>query len=245
MHFDDEPWDENEWERFLRERDQQIDRSMRLLNDFLEKHPRPDDRDAEALAVWKERLRAFVDAKGWTPGDMALPFIWLDEADAEEEEPAQRRPGEEVPLGFEDDAPFPEEPLEEAQEDFDPVERVPVYRQALDVTGAVIDWSHGLPTHVKDGTLVQFCALVTQIPAKVAKGHGLGFERDMIGGNIACVKRSLAAANQALGLLAQMKGSAALHRATYQQLYEALFELRNALGLYVQELRAQFDLGID
>lgn len=238
----DEPWDEDEWERFLWERDQHIDRSMKLLNDFLEKHPRPDDRNAEALAIWKERLRVFVDAKGWTPGDIALPFIWLDDS---EESPAEEHPEEGASSGFGEASPFGDASLEEAEEDLDPVERVPVYRQAMDVTGAVIDWSHSLPTRVKDGTLVQFCALITQIPAKIAKGHGLGFERDMIGGNIACVKRSLAAANQALDLLGQMKGGVHLQAATYRQLYEALFELRNALGLYVQELRAQFNLGID
>jgi hypothetical protein len=84
-----------------------------------------------------------------------------------------------------------------------------------------------------------------QVPAKVAEGHAIGYERDMLGGNIACVKRALAAANSALQRLYQLKHEPYMARDTYRALYEDTYELRNALGLYVQDLRDRFNLGID
>lgn len=238
----DEPWDENQWEAFLRENDRRMDRYMELLHDFLHAHPRPERDDPERLAAWKDDLRAFIDKKGWTRDDLALPFIWLDDADDVDEHPL---------LGFDDisgdDAFFDEGLFGEDEDDFmlDSLERLPIYQQAFALTGRVMDWSDEVPGGVKDSTLVQFCANVMQIPAKVAEGHAIGYERDMLGGNIACVKRALASANAALTLLKQLKPEPYMTASTYRALYEETYELRNALGLYVQELRERFNLGID
>src|SRR5690606_20628579 len=122
---------------------------------------------------------------------------------------------------------------------------LPIYRQAFDLATEVLDWSHTLPGAMKDSTLVQLCSHLMQIPADVAKGHGIGYEQDMIGGNIACVKRALADANAALDLLAESRDAPYMEGRRYARFYEAVFELRNALGIYVQDLRDRFDLGID
>ena len=251
-YWNDERWDEDKWEQYLRENDRRVDRCMELMDDFLRRHPRPDDRDAEALARWKTQLRAYVDDRGWTPDDLALPFLLLGDEN-EGDDPLFDEP----PLsddvfegdGFFGDGLF----LDDAEsgsdaafeEHFDSFRQLPVYQQGMALAGTVIEWSHALPAGVKDGALVQFCSLIMQVPAKVAKGHALGFEQDMIGGNIACVKRSLGVANEALDLLGRIKARPYLDDEVYRQLYEDLYEMRNALGLYVQELRARFDLGID
>ena len=251
MH-DDERWDEEQWEQYLRENDRRVDRCMELMDDFLRRHPRPDDQDAEALARWKAQLRAYVEDRGWTPDDLALPFLLLGDEDVGDDLSLGELPLSDEVLedsGFVEDDFFFDEAEEDVEaafeERFGSFRQLPVYRQAMALAEAVIKWSHALPADVKDGALVQFCSLVMQVPAKVAKGHGLGFERDMIGGNIACVKRSLGTANEALELLGRMKARPYLNDAAYRQLYEELYEVRNALGLYVQELRARFDLGID
>ena len=77
------------------------------------------------------------------------------------------------------------------------------------------------------------------------KGHSLGYDKETLGGNIACAKRSLSAANGALRLMREMKTASYMTEATYQDLYERTFELRNNIGIYVQELRRRFDLGLD
>lgn len=218
--YGDEIWDEERWERFLRENDKRVDRYMDLLFAFMVDHAPPDGDDAEAVRGWEDKLRAFLWSHGFRNDDVIFPFS----NDAEAEEPL---------------------PLEEDAEPLDGFWDLPVYGAAFHLATEVLQWSNALPGDLKDSTLVQFCSHLTQIPAHLAKGHGIGYEQDALGGNIACVKRALGAANAALDLLRETKPEAYMDAPTYRRLYEQTYELRNALGLYVQELRARFDLGID
>ena len=122
---------------------------------------------------------------------------------------------------------------------------LPIYQDALSLTRRVLQWSDKLPGAVKDSTLVQFCANVMQVTANIAKGHGIGLEQDTIGGNIACLKRAIKAANIALELLLEMKEQPYMQSGLYKPLYEQLYELRNETGIYIQNLRDRFNLGID
>ena len=84
-----------------------------------------------------------------------------------------------------------------------------------------------------------------QITANIAKGHGIGLELDMIGGNIACLKRGIQAANTALDLLKDMRDKEYMAPPVYFSLYEKTYEVRNQVGVYIQELRDRFNMGID
>ncbi|SRR5690606_35489236 len=230
----DEIWDEEQWEAYLRESDRRTDRYMELMHGFLDHHPRPDEQDAQALKAWKKALERFLKSKGWDRDDLALPFLWL-----EEEEPLTE---EEQAWMEEMNAAMDEEDLAADLPDF---RDLPIYQQAFQVVTEVLEWTDGINGEVKDSTLVQFCNHIMQVPAKIAKGHGFGYERDTLGGNIACVKRGLSEANAALELLRSMKKAPYMDERSYRYLAEQIHEVRNAVGLYVQELRARFNLGID
>ncbi len=122
---------------------------------------------------------------------------------------------------------------------------LPVYQHAHELANRVLGWSDGIPGDQKDSTFVHFCANTLQIPANIARGHGLGTDRDRIGGYIACAKRALQCANAALELLPGLQAAPYMEAPAYASLYERIFELRNEVGLYVQELRRRFELGID
>lgn len=240
--YDDEAWDEERWEAFLRDNDKRVDRYMELFYRFMTKHPRPDRGDESAFAAWKETLRTFIAEKGWRREDIVLPFLWLDE-DPSDEATDER---EEIGLFFDGEADedfFDEE--DPFADDLDDFQSLPIYQHAFELSVYALDWAHGLSGEVKDSTLVHFCSHITQVPANIAKGHGLGTDRDGLGGNIACAKRGLADANAALDLLRQMKEASYMDTATYRHLSEHTFEVRNQLGVYIQELRARFNLGID
>ncbi|MDX1547255.1 MAG: hypothetical protein R3247_09725 [Rhodothermales bacterium] len=232
---DDDAWDEHRWEAFLRENDRRVDRYMELMFRFMEEHPRPDPADDGAMDAWKQHLRAFIQEKGWHRDDIALPFFWLEEdaEDAEDEEAAAPWQAFESDLDDEIDAPL------------DDFRDLPIYRHAFEYSITVLDWANALPGDVKDTTLVQFCNHTMQVPVNIARGTALGDDRDGLGGNIACAKRGIAEANAALDALRQMKRAPYMDAETYRTLYEQAYELRNALGLYIQDLRARFDLGID
>lgn len=236
--FNDEPWDEERWEAFLRDHDQRVDRYTELMFRFMRKYPQPDPEDAEAFAAWKASLRAWLRDKGWRHGDVFLPFFWLGEEKAEGDEEDETQA-----FLFGDAMLFADE--EEAGDTLEALERLPVYQRACALAADVLDWAHGLSGDVKDSWLVHFCLHVAQAPAHLARGYGIGHEHDTLGGNIACAKRGLADANAALALLGRMKQAPYMDPSTYGHLYEQVYEVRNAIALYIQDLRDRFNLGVD
>lgn len=219
----DEIWDEDRWEAFLRESDERLDRYMHLLFHFMKTNPPPDDADTEARLVWERDLRRYLTGEDGHPG----------EADAD---PAQDEWEDELDDSFADG---------DGDDDLYALQDIPLYGRAFRLSTLVLDWSNSLPGDAKDSTLVQFCSNVTQVPAHIAKGHDIGYAHDMIGGNIACAKRALKATNMALDLLRDLRDAPCMDAASYLLLYEQAYELRNEIGLYVQELRGRFNLGID
>lgn len=236
--YEDEIWDEHRWEAYLRENDERVDRFMDLLFGFLVDFPMPEPGDLSARSAWEAHLRAFLMHKGLEPGEHPLTFLF----DEDEDEPEDEGFFLEDDL-YRDDEPYLDDEAEEGL--VEPFQDLPIYQQALALTSGVLDWAHALPVDLKDSSLVQYCTHLMQVPANIAKGHSIGYERDMIGGNIACVKRGLYAANEALKLLRELKGAPNMTPPHYRRLYEQTYELRNAIGLYVQDLRHRFELGID
>lgn len=229
--YDDEIWDEHRWEDFLSENDRQIDRRLTLYYAYLARHPRPEDGQKPDAQSWFRGLQRYFAENGLREDDAFLRLFLPDD----DETPAPVWP-------HHGDADVDSE---EPTDDPESLDDLNVYKTALDLSVDLLRWSDDLPITDKDSTFVQFCTSVTQIPTNIAKGHGMGFERDMIGGNIACTKRGLQSANEALDLLTNLKKEPFFDDSTYFTLYERLFEIRNQLGIYVQALRERFDLGID
>ncbi len=229
--FDDEIWDEERWEAFLKKNDERVARYMKLLHRFLDEHPSPHQGDEREQQAWWEAFNAYLIQYGWYAEEPESTSFHLED-ESEEDQAFPELPADELEL--------PEE--EPAFADFT---TLPVYQEAHSLTRDVLAWSDSLPGSEKDSTLVQFCASIMQITANIAKGHGIGQERDMLGGNIACLKRGIQAANAALELLLDMRGRPYLPDPTYLSLYEKTYEVRNQVGIYIQELRDRFNLGID
>ncbi|MEM1125340.1 MAG: hypothetical protein AAGI71_01720 [Bacteroidota bacterium] len=216
-------WDEEQWEAFLRAQDRRVRRYMDLVHAYMIHWPPPEP-DAPARRSWEDGLRAYIARKGLHPDDPILAAFF-----------SETRP-------FVEPDPEDEEPTEESWLE---VDNLALFQQATALVTDVLTWTNALSITVKNATLVDYCSHLTQIPVHLAKGHRFGTERDALGGYIACVKRALTHANQALGELADQKGAAYMTPARYATLYERTYELRNALGLYVQHLRERFNLGVD
>ncbi len=230
--LDDDLWDEERWESFLRKDDERVSRYMQILNRFLDEHPPPKSDDRDVQMKWRATFKAYLIQYGWQLDDIESALSRSDEYELSDESAAYKDYADEIIESI------TENPFEE-------LSALPVYQESLYITRQVLSWSDELPGELKDSTLVQFCACVMQTTANIAKGHGIGLERDMLGGNIACLKRAIKAANNALTLLGELKNQSYMHPDTYRLFYERMYELRNALGIYIQDLRDRFDLGID
>jgi hypothetical protein len=227
----DEIWDEHDWEAFLSENDRRVDRFMALLADFMQRYPPPPEgAPPEEEEAWKARLGAYIRRRTGFEGSVDDLPVWEQEPEDAEPEDAE---GEGWKAGL---TAFPEQQS---------VDALPVYQAARALATTVLRWSEPIPADVKDGDFVQFCSNALQIAAKLSGGHAVGYERDMLGGNIAYVKRGLAAANAALDALHSLRGAPYLSAGDYHRLYEATYEVRNAVALHVLRLRERFERGTD
>jgi hypothetical protein len=218
---DPDIWDEDQWESYLRQRDERVARYAEHFYTYIVQYPPPDRSDQAAYKAWHAELQAYMSRHGWQPDEADFPYslsdlfiefdaLQIDDAEAAEADPAP-----------------------------------PILQPAFQLAADVLEWSDRLPGGQKNSTLVHFCASVMQIAAHLSKGHALGVERDRLGGNIAYVKRALFGANTALDMLHDLKAQSYMQTADYIVLYERVYEIRNGVALFLQDLRARFDLGID
>lgn len=130
--------------------------------------------------------------------------------------------------------------------DYGSIERLPVFRKAHAFGAAILSRSAQTPmaelSEDAAEALNQFVSDVLMVNAKVVAGYALGFEIDVLGGNIAFCKKGLAAANRALDTLSVLRKLGVFGDIEYGQLHAELYEVRNDLGIYIQDLRAQFVL---
>ena len=218
-------WSEEEWEAYLAAHDREASRYVDLVFFFITKYPRPLGGSPDDLAAWRESLRHFLERQGWDASLNPLPLLWTK---------SEGRGPDAAALPF--DTPDADAELLPA---------IPAYREATELANEALDWAQQLHVREKDLDLVTWCSRISQMPAYIAQGHQIGYARDSIPGNVACARRALRAANESLDQLRRRKRKGDAWRVAYARFYEPLYELRNTLGAYVQDLRSRADLGID
>lgn len=120
------------------------------------------------------------------------------------------------------------------------IENLSIYKQARDLAALCVQEIE--PTMVMNypRMYIQFVDAVMHIASKIASGYSFGFETDMIGGNLVYTKKALEYANQGLNLLQRQKKQPYIVNDVYSEFHRLLFELRNDLAIYVQDLRERF-----
>lgn len=255
--YDDEIWDEHQWEAYLDEIEKKSNQLRRFIaSDSEESYPRwltllrenPDILDAVDAFI-EEELQ--IEDAYFPEDEEDDEEEWDDEAfddflwDLPEEDDLNLD-------GFDGDDDFDlgedwkELSEDYAQSDYGSIENLLIYNRARDFSVRILRWAESVHPRYHTVAFSDFVSNTLKIGAKLAGGYSFGFERDYLGGNIACTKKALYAANEALRLLADdLKGSPLLSTSQYLQMHELLFELRNDIGIYVQQLREQFNLGLE
>lgn len=92
----------------------------------------------------------------------------------------------------------------------------------------------------EDSDVVDFVSNAMISAAKLAGGASFNEDANMLGGNIAYCKRGLNAANKCIEALQTMKERKMLDEASYMSLFKEAKEMRDAIAVYVLELREKF-----
>jgi hypothetical protein len=124
--------------------------------------------------------------------------------------------------------------------DYGSIDTLNIYNDSRELAAIILQWAETInPKYLTRYN--DFVGNVLKIGAKIAGGYSFGFEPDFIGGNIAYTKKALNYGNEALTILQRdLKDARFLSKKQYYYFHEHLFELRNNIGIYIQELRDQF-----
>jgi hypothetical protein len=208
------PWGEEQWERFMKESDVRSARYGELLETLMD-HPERDEIIAREM--------------GWDRDD---------EVDDEAEDDWRAELNEAM------NDPLTDEELEEYRRERGEVEDVPAYARSFAWASRVF---HSLRPEFEspldemsdvDELFIEAldCRVVA---AKIAGGHGMGYDEDSLCGNIVCCKRSLEAADNSLRALAELAELRPELRETIAPLLEEGRQVRQLVVDRIEELRSQ------
>ena len=255
--FDEGPvWNEFQWESHLNEIEKRSEQLRRFItNDPMGNTPR-------WITLLQESLDELDAVEAFIEEELLLDDAYFpeDEDDWEDDDDEF----EEDDFFFQDNGfPFSNEDTEEDDEDFDygeewkelsedftlsdygSIENLDIYREAREFAVDVLKWAEHIPSQLHNKYVNEFIINTLKITAKLAGGYSFGFEHDVLGGNIAYTKKALISANEALLHLQKIKDEPFFPSSHYGAFHRRLFEIRNEIGVYVQELRDRFLTGLE
>ncbi|MEW6355351.1 MAG: hypothetical protein AB1696_03420 [Planctomycetota bacterium] len=206
---DEMPWTEKQWERFLR-RSEVRSAKFQELFETLRDHPDQEEIISHEMG-WDDPPERDDDFPDFDPNEMIV-------------EPT-------------------EEEMQEYMERHDrDLHAISAYERAfaytLSVHNALKDFFREDNSDA-DEALAEAIGQSGIIGAKIAGGHGMGYEDDVLCGNICCCKRSLEAADRCLGELERAKALGAAPREVIEPLITEGREVRRLVAEWITELRGR------
>lgn len=212
-------WDEFEWEKFMKERDEEADKIAR----FMEEHK--DDPDLDSLLA--REMGWFMDD---TKGVDKTTDSNFDDVDDEGEEWKSA-----AGIRSED---YSGSLLPDFRSD-------PVYRKAFDFAIDSVALLDGLAEDLQTDSMIQDAFSLALMPAaKVANAWDDGSDNpDLLGYRIAAYKRGLAAANKSLELMGNIRRRRLVDDHHLLALINLGTEVRNDIAIRILEVRQRFNEG--
>jgi hypothetical protein len=125
--------------------------------------------------------------------------------------------------------------------DYGSIDNLSIYDESRNLGAYLLKYTDINPETLRNSTYVQFVSDTLQVSCKLAAGYSFGFDQDVLGANIVYTKKALYRANRSLSILQTLKHRGIFTRNDYYRLHEWIFELRNDIGIYIQQLRDKFD----
>jgi hypothetical protein len=251
--FEDGFWDEFKWEAHLNE----VEKKSEQLRKFIASDPKGNV--PRWITLLQESQNEDDAFEAYVEEELLMDEAYFpDDEDDWEDEDEDDWDDEDFLFGLPDDEfmDFDEDydDIDEGDEwkslsddymysDYADLENLDIYLDAKDLAVDVLKFTEKIHPKHQSQNFQDYVDEVLKIGAKIAGGHSFGFEQDYIGANIAYSKKALFCANHGLELMQGLKKKNLFTKRQYQELHARLFELRNDVGIYIQELRDQFRLG--
>lgn len=250
--FEDGPvWNEFQWESHLNE----IEKRSEQLRRFITSDPHGNT--PRWLILLQESIDELDAVETFIEEELLLDDAYFPEDEDDWEDEDDEWDDDDF-FFFENEFPFEEddemdefdgsEDWKELSDDFTmdeygSIENLNIYREARNYAVDVLKWGESISHSKQTKSVHEFVSHVLTISAKLAGGYSFGFEADVLGGNIAYTKKALHSSNEALKHLHKLKKGALFTSDIYFDFHNRLFEIRNEIGIYIQELRDRFESG--
>lgn len=227
-HDEERPWTEEQWEEFMRHADLRAARYGELMETLIDDPDRDNIIDHEM--GW-DRKRERVDEE------------WMKEL-----EQAAAEAEEELKDLDEDDDDSADTTPRAGRADLDDfrdreLEAIPAYaicEQASEAIDAVlVPLMRGEGEDEGDEDVAQAFIQIKIASAKIANGHGMGYEDEVLGGNVVNCKRSLAAVDECEVALRAVARRKLIPAETVPPLLEHVAKAHKAICDRIAELRAR------
>ena len=218
-----EEWDEYDWERFLQRADVRTAKFQELFETLVH-HPDRDRLIAHEMG-WEEML----DERACGDRDCAKCDTRF-ECEAYE---MLRLMSEPDNLDEDPDAA-------DLIACFEQVRDIPAYQAANDFAEHLEETlRQRAPEHVRDSDVRNALFAAQMAPAQVAGGHGIGYERDALCGNIANCKRALRSISTCMDHLHELAKRLILPVPQLMPLQQMALEAETSINNWIEELRAK------
>ncbi|NQT87358.1 hypothetical protein HQ560_11370 [bacterium] len=211
-----EDWDEDDWEQFLLRQDA-LNAKYQELYETLRCHPERDEIIAREMN-WN--LPPDID------DDDALFDDDLD--DLTDEQGCDEESCSGCNSFMEEDAMYG-------------LDDIPVYELAqefaADLEGRVAPFA--LDDESREDEIMAVTQIAYDVPARIVNGHGIGYERDALCGNIACCKRALASLNECVDGLLCLLRDGVCQQADVEEFLRRSRTLGEAIAHRIDSLRSQ------
>ena len=220
---DAETWDEDDWELFLRQADVRTAKYQELF-ETLADHPARDTIIAHEMG-WDS---FFEECRSRVENCDACP----DRFECEAYEMLRLMEG---PDNIEDD---PE--AEELLDCFERVKEISAYQRAYEFAVDLEQrFRHCFADDFDDEAVHAALLSASMAPAQIAGGHGIGYERDSLCGNIANCKRALKNVETCLASLRELERRRLLPSTESLALRRRSEDVRREVTRWIEELRSR------
>ncbi len=247
-HSDDELWDEHQWDAHISE----VEKKSDQLRKFITTNPSGGSTPRwitllEESVSEDDAFEAYVEEEllldeAYFPDDED----WEDEDEFDEDEfpfNALEEYGEETEMEFDEGEEWKALSEDFAYSNYGSLDNLRIYSRSKNLAIDVLRWALSIDEKYQSPEIDDFVEEALKVGVKLAGGYSFGFDHEYMGANIAYTKRSLLYANNGLNRLVQLKEKGLFKKSEYLSLHERFHELRNDIGVYVQELRDRFHRG--
>ena len=211
-----EDWDEHEWEQFLQRADVRTAKYQELF---------------ETLSDRPDRDAIIAREMGWNHFFESCPVAGKVCDTCAERDDCEPYALTRLLEGMEDD-----EATDEFDEDFEQIQSIPAFQKG---EAFLLRLEQFCRSAVRDEDVVSAVAAAGRVPAQIAGGHGMGYERESLCGNIANCKRALKNAVLCRALLADLGRRGVIAEAQAEGLQAEADRLCEAVKRWIEDLRSR------